>query len=340
MKKRFFGLALVLVLTLALAAPVFAEGEREAVPAYRLTSVEQSDGTYVFAYDQGGWLPTEITNPTGVTLLTAAYDDAGRVISRQNLNGIYTYGYDEDGNLLSYGFQDPLFGDSSNRVYTYDENGNCIREEDTSTREGTTTTSAWEYTYDGGLETSSKVYKNGELYYEVKNTYDDAGVLLRGEYTYSDGTTSTMEYTYDETGNLLRKESFKDGKSSYAYEYTYDEAGNQLSETYYIDGEVNSETTRAYDDEGREIQYDYADTYSSYSEKNVYTPPLTIRLNSDSSLGDSVWWALYDSEDVMIDTEECGSYTGEPQFTYDDNGCVTQIDFDGNSVVFTYEPVV
>lgn len=358
MKKRIFSLALALVMTLALAAPVFAEGEEAPAPEYRLAGMTKTDGTDTFSntfvYDQGGWLPTAQYSYDTV-LIAASYDDAGRVVSEDGLDGgVRTYEYDENGNLLVSGTHyDEVYGldgdTSTTYTYAYDENGNCIGSKFTNAYGSETTARESEYTYDDAgntLSGSGKSYINGELTSQYQSTYDDAGNLLRTETTSSDGAVSTTEYTYDEAGNLLRSEHFTDGVTDYAYECTYDEAGNRLSETYYSDGEKQSEATYVYDDEGRVVQEDYVSSAHSYSYEYTYTPLQTFEIQR---FPDSSYLSFYlcDSVGTEIFSQDLpGLYTdpldiGEPQFTYDDNGYVTQIDFDnGVSVTFTYEPVV
>ena len=354
--KRIFTLLLALVMTLALAAPVFAE-EEEAAPApeYRLVSVSFDGYTeYTFAYDQGGWLPTAVEHTsTGEVLVTASYDDAGRVISLEDVlsGAAYTYEYNENGDVLASGthFNEMYSADGTmttfdtNTTRTYDENGNCIRTERISGYGGELYTTISEFTYDdaGNVLHEEETYEDGTTAHTTEYTYDDAGNRLHSETTYRDGSSSKTEYTYDDMGNVLHEETMSSDGSVSAYEYTYDEAGNKLSETYYSDGEKSRETTYVYDDAGRVVQEDYTSDDVSRSTKYIYTPLLTFWLREDSDDG-SVMYDLRDSEgEVIFSVGE--SYTSEPQFTYDDNGYVTQIDFSWNeydhSMVFTYEPV-
>ena len=200
MKKRIISLALAMVLTLALAAPAFAEEESAPAPEYRLASV---DGE-TFTYDQGGWLPTAVYNGSGDAVVTASYDAAGRVVSLERYGGVYTYEYDENGNLLSssshyttYSMEDGAeIACDANDVYTYDANGNCIHYELTYVSGDETTEYTSEYAYDdAGRMLSGKDYTNGELDSEEQCTYDDAGNLLLSETTSTDGSVRTTEYT-------------------------------------------------------------------------------------------------------------------------------------------------
>lgn len=363
MKKRIFCIALALVMTLALAAPAFAEdAEPTPAPEYRLASITDEEGsTFTFTYGQGGWLPTA-EYLQDVEYVVASYDAAGRVISFEYVADGYffdrgqAYEYDENGNLLMSKFYgEEYLGNTIStwevsRVYTYDENGNRSSLVLTSISGGETFIGTYEYTCDdAGNIIFTKRYQNGEPEAEVQSTYDDAGNLLHQEvtftdgsvnvteYTYddagdllrqettsSDGTVSTKEYThdYDDAGNLLRSEVFTDGVTDYAYEYTYDEAGNMLSETYYDDGEKYREMTYIY----TPLQTFLIERYPDESQMSFY-------------LCDSVGTKIFDMH-FLTDYYNGIRDIGELQFTYDDNGYITQIDSDnGLSVTFTYEPV-
>ena len=353
MKKRFFGLALALVMTLALAAPAFAEEEEPApAPEYRLVSITQGGETYTFTYGQGGWLPTEVTGSVSGTVVTAAYDDVGRVASLvNNLGDSYSYEYDENDNLLmrsshsdsTYGFDGNLTTQDSSSVYTYDENGKCIRTETSFGFGGELSTTISESTYDdaGVLVGEETTYGDGSVSTK-EYTRDDAGNLLREETTYGDGSVSTTEYTRDAAGALLHSEDvYRDGSTSTA-DYTYDDAGDLLrEEASYIEGDYTGYDIYeyTYDDEGRRVQVDYTSDYGSRSTKYIYTPLLTFHCLS--SQGDNnVTYSLCDSKGVEILPEHGSGSPAEPQFTYDDNGYVTQVSFDGTALmVFTYEPV-
>lgn len=351
MKKRILSMALALALALSLCVPALAEEEPAAdQPEYRLASITgEIGGPRTFTYDQGGWRPTAVYDGNGNAVVTASYDAAGRVTSLENDVGVYTYEYDENGNLLSssshyitYSMEDGTeIACDTNYVYTYDTNGNRIRYELTYVLGDETTVTEREYTYDdAGLMLSSKSYTNGELASEEQCTYDDAGNLLLSETTSTDGSVRSAEYTYDDAGNLLRKETATDGMTEYID--TYDEAGNMLSETTYSDGEVSGETTYTYDSEGRKIQEDYTNDVAAGSTEYVYTPLLTFELH-EYSAGNDLRYILTDSMNVYV-YESALFYSTEPQFAYDENGYVTQIDYSDSysnnfSIDFTYEPV-
>ena len=351
MKKRIFCMALALVMALTLAAPVFAE-EADPAPEYRLTSITQSGETYTFTYGQGGWLPTEVTSSVSGTVVTAAYDDAGRVVSLENQIEKVTYEYDDSGNLLMqsshkdsvYDFDGNLTTEDSSSVYTYDENGNCIRTEASFGFGGELSTTISESTYDdaGDLVREETTYGDGTTHTK-EYTRDDAGNLLRVETISSDGSVSTTEYTRDDAGVLLHSENvYSDGSTSTA-DYTYDEAGNLLREEHtYDEGDYSGYDIYEYiyDDEGRKVQQDSTSDYDAHSVQYVYTPLLTFYLTSRQG-DNNVTYSLCDSEGIEILPEHgSGSPTAEPQVTYDDNGYVTQVSFDGTALmVFTYEPV-
>ena len=86
---------------------------------------------------------------------------------------IYSYSYDENGNLVHSESQNPYGISVTDQIY--DEEGRMVQEETT---------------YDGG--SSLTVY-----------TYDERGLLVKYERTASDGYYALDEYTYDEEGNAL-----------------------------------------------------------------------------------------------------------------------------------------
>ncbi len=326
MKHRIFSVFLPLSLLLAMAAPVLAADEPEPAPApeYRLASVDKNGLTYTFSYDNGGYLPSGIISGDGGYEAVFEYDEAGRMIHKTvSDNGDTTddtYTYDVDGNLLKDEFADSYSDGTTEEgwdAYTYDESGNCLREETN-------------YSYNGG--TYIRV---------IENTYDEAGRIISANYTENGSFYCEVQYTYEEADHPSRTEeiTYSDGSVDTCVS-TCDDAGNKLSETHSKSGEVYYEANFTYDDAGRMSTQAVhnANAGADISVRYIYTPPLTIELEKNTGYGDRVsCWLRDDAGEAVFGSSSISS--AEPQLTYDDNGYVTQIDYGDGSLAFTYEPV-
>ncbi len=214
MKKRFFSLLLVLCLLAAAAIPVLAD---EGQSAFLLTKVTVTSGgtatETAFVYENGGWLPTQVRK--GEDVFAMEYDDAGRITFYTAPTYTQQMVYDEAGHLAETTWQ----GESSiHTVYTYDEAGQVIRQEQTTDD----FSSVVEYVYDehGHMISQTTAAPGGEPDVNTYTyEYDDAGLALSQTYhiTQPWGTfTGTYTYEYDDEGRLTR-ESYDDGESLYYY---------------------------------------------------------------------------------------------------------------------------
>ncbi len=178
-----------------------------------LTHLSHRPGTddvlteYVYTYDENGNVLTKGVKGTDVTT-SYTYNEDGKILTEAH-NGtvLYQHEYDENGVLV----KDKQFSYSgeldSETVYTYDANGNVIKEVSTrnlmdpNPENHITRTS--EFTY----------YENGDLKTEAFND---------GE-SYSN--TQEFSYKYDENGNLIeqtvtyRSDDYESTNTTY-YEYT------------------------------------------------------------------------------------------------------------------------
>lgn len=174
--------------------------------------------------------------------------------------------------------------------FTYDKNGNCIKEAYTDSDGETDTT---QYTYDemGKLIKATYVYDDDNRA-EYTYTYDDKGNLIKevGIDSYTEGYSHIWEHTYDENGNRI-KYLYKHSNSEeaiYYYTYSYDENGN-LSETVY------------YDDNGEDLSFSLALNYT-YDEKGRLIREVQTRDSSTSSERYAYYTIdyTYDAKDALV----------------------------------------
>ena len=214
MKKRCFSLLLVLCLLAAAAVPCLADGDQ---PAWRLAKVTvTADGAATettFVYDNGGWLPTQVQK--GGDAFAMEYDDAGRVTLYTAPTYTEQRVFDEAGHLAETTWQ----GESSTHtVYTYDEAGQVVRQEQTADD----FSSVVEYVYDehGNVITQTTSAPGGEPDVNTYTyEYNDDGLAVSQTYDITQpwGTFSgTYTYEYDEQGRMT-KESYDEGEERYYY---------------------------------------------------------------------------------------------------------------------------
>lgn len=306
MKKRIFSIVLALGMCLSLAVPALA---REEEPEYRLTKVtvnsEEGVTDTTFVYDNGGWLPTQVQ--MGDAAIALEYDDAGRVLRYQTPGGNMEYTYDGDGLLTESLREVPENNEQTRTVYTYDENGQVIREEASWTDgTGAATDTVTEYAYDEhGNRTSRSVAQDG-----------------------AEPQVSTFAYEYDDAGQAVSETynvQFFWGANSGTYTFTYDDQGRRTGEIY---------------DEG-ETRYYYAPMLTMEWSRQIWTSVdangqetgqeehITVSVSMADGAGQTIspltWYV---------------AMTGEAQVEYDDNGCLVKAaDEDGNMIELAYEPV-
>lgn len=180
---------LVLLLAISPAVTILAAEVRETAEAgdanaLRLTQVHYTwldfsgktrEGTDVYAYEDGGTLPSSVTRNSGVPFsfeydeqgrvltgegFTCSYDEDGRLIEkRTDSSGVYVYRHDEDGRLQGFSWSggELLPEYSAECAYTYAPDGRSA---------------AVTWTYDHPDNTSS---------YDYTVTFDDAGRVTGDE---------------------------------------------------------------------------------------------------------------------------------------------------------------
>lgn len=191
--------------------------------------------------------------------------------------------------------------------YTYDEKGNCMKEE---TRENIGRFRTTEYTYDGVGRVRTKTFVGGEDQNSVINqiqteyTYDDKDNILTQK-SVENGKEELVTNTYDEKGRLLSRTIVRTGEYTNTITYTYD-ARNYLvleqSSTAYTDGKTGQSR----------VEYTYDDT--SDENRRVHTKQ-SISPNGEGP----VYTYIYDAAGNLL--EESYRYDVGPwqikEYTYD-----------------------
>ena len=340
MKKRVLSMALALVLTLGLAAPVFAEAE-DAAPAKRLVHVDgYKDGEisaqYVLNYEE------EILRSVVTTDGRELTPDAKSSIEESTERFLQDYKYGGSGGRFSTGAIGEVLD-----VRIYDEEGKLLR----SKNEETDRIWKWSYDEDGNLEGSStQWYENEEnqaVYYEY---YYENGVLCDILKFVRSGETEMMTDClcgYDEQTGLLSTfyEMNSEGGDpipgglmpgeAIAQNYEYDDEGRLTGTVvtkHLVSGtERKSATGYTYEDhDGGTITYQYAPglVIASYATEQ---PHCEVYLGDDT---DFVIQPELGIKAFEFDT------AGEVALTCDDEGYLTRLDAgDGVYYEFTYEPV-
>ena len=118
-----------------------------------------------------------------------------------------------------------------------------IKESETRIYNGESTTTVSEYTYDENGNMIKEVYTNSE---NEKSTYtyeyDKTGNLIKEVYTSPSGVTRTTTYTYDENGNLIKVA--ESGTGEYAL---YDSEFTAKYEFVYIPFEICEDVQDIFD---------------------------------------------------------------------------------------------
>ncbi len=168
---------------------------------------------------------------------------------------MHYYTYNED-NLLA----NLIYGDRKTE-YTYDENGNLIKQFSTyPNSDGKQTSQTIEYTYDAdGNMLKETWYYAEKIYNFYEFVYDSNGNMIQKAYyerliaydpTFPPSLQYTIDYTYDINNRLIKQVTTRSGNDSTIREYTYDAAGRLTEEC------VNNSTTYryTYDESGNPLK--------------------------------------------------------------------------------------
>lgn len=239
--KKWLPLLLVLLLGLTACKEDHSVIQKDTVTVYLpVAKITYDDSDQIlnqvtYTYDERGLLLTEsIDLPESFS----EWDDSSSsyITTYMPCDGVadqvYTYSYDEQGNLTSYRYDDSTGGYALSRyTYTYGEDSKILsfRREyiDTIWKRNSDVTYTVEYDGAGNAVRLTSVDENGEAVVHGEYSYDAQGNLITavlykdtpGKYTYN--------FTYNESGALT---SFTDSSKLFDYRYSYNEDGLLICE--------------------------------------------------------------------------------------------------------------
>lgn len=209
-------------------------------------------------------------------------------------------------------------------IYGYNENGEQIRREHTSTRdilgESITATDIEKYEYDTNGNRVKEIfqYDGSSTDKIIEFTYDDEGKKLTATEN-ADNVSYIIEYEYDSDKKLIRETlHYKDenGNDSImsSTEYTYDSDKNLIEETRYVeDGTESTKAKYEYNGVGDKISestdfYEYADMlgYTNVLYEYEYDDQNRLSLSTryeDGQLDSKVITEYDDNYNILRETK-------------------------------------
>ena len=162
---------------------------------------------------------------------------------------------------------------------------------------------------ENGNQIDMKYYSGGNLYFEMKYTYDAKGHLIADQkYNERGDLKEENRYTYDAKGNKSEKHKYRYGDFKGKVVYTYDDMGLMIEEsTYGSDDLLQSKSTYKYDDKGNNTEG------ILYDSKGNLDTKFTQRYDEDNHMIEA---KSYDEEDQVIDPVYSFTY----EFENNDNG--------------------
>lgn len=199
-------------------------------------------------------------NLLGETLREYEYDRYGRLVEvkdsydfsglGENITRKYTY--DAANRLTSIANLDSKSGKVIEAfLYTYDKNGNIVKEESATALTGTEglAETIREYTYDANSRLTKTTITEGGQSVDVSGEEEEEETIAQvHEYEYDavgnrtkaiiDGDTTT--YTFNGLNQLVSENTVNDGETTTHKVYTYDSNGNQTGITDSVTGDIVS----------------------------------------------------------------------------------------------------
>ena len=223
-----------------------------------------------YTYDESGNVLTykSYDKYSGLTKETTyTYNDAGQLVSQLFTSKEDAFShteksdftYREDGLLIKKVATYPADpGNAVHLIYSYDDNGNLIKEEWINVNDGVQTPHSWKaWTYD---EKGNKLSETDNRGFKTEWTYDDRGNMLSEEqYNDRGDYWKGVTYTYDKQNRVLT-ESFTKGAPSAiseAFIYEYDNDGHEIARYRCYDAVDKANAVRvfksAYDEFGNKV---------------------------------------------------------------------------------------
>ena len=204
------------------------------------------------------------------------------------------------------------------------------------------------YSWSGLLLQSETYDAEGQLYYTMYYTYDEAGRELSWDQVWPDGRTTGLRYTYNEAGQILATQDVRqDDLPGARTEYVYDEQGRlSKSLSYDYKGDFCSTCYYTYDEQGYLIRTD-TDNEEGYGISEgyfLYTYDGNGRLiekhwNTDSTYstrGDHYY--AYDELGRLVNYQRWsfGSIDSDVTYTYSPEGYLTNISDPAENYTYTF----
>ena len=204
---------------------------------YTLETTTNSDGVVVkeelFDFDGSHTLCEYELGPDGV-VIASKIDNDGYVSN-------WEYSYDENGNCIKEDGID-LDGNKGAYVYEYDEKNNCIKETYSDASGDVVKT----FTYDENNNLIKEEYNAPfGIYYVIEDFYNADGKKVKTTWSDSSGSSWVSENIYDDNQNISQ---------NILTEGDYVET---TVFTYYADGKVKTATTSGADGEESVTEYSY-----------------------------------------------------------------------------------
>jgi RHS repeat-associated protein len=254
------------------------------------------------------------------------YDDAGRLIREDSVNGSRKYAYDlvnnriqgkdRNGRITTYAY------DNLNRVntevwvnggktfaYTYDENGNRLTANDGIIE--------YRYQYDKtDLLTQTKRIEGTSPIVSFNYEYDNVGNLTQTDEIVGTGTPTTTAYEYNSRNLNTKITQDIPGLAKKKVKFTYDPAGSNTQIERYLDGLLKVSTTNAFDTHGRLVRIKQENIAGTVISNDIYGLDQLNRLKTETKQGIAPKSISYDN------TDQVQTVTGSNSeaYTYDKNG--------------------
>ena len=299
-------------------------------------------GVYKYGYDTLGRKISETAPDGGIT--TFEYDDSNRLIKECAPMGSNSqksekkYTYDNNGNVKTESVKTNTVGSSAATYrttnYNYDAKNNLIKVQniDNSVNQCYT-----EYEYDGVGNILKQKAANGENV--TSYTYDSQNRVTK----MTDPMGMSESYVYDDAGNMIQKTD----RNGTVLKYDYD-AMNRITKEYAKVGTSEViKSTYKYDGRNNLVEMNNGESAISmfYSERNLLNKTYLYQNSERYDI-----YCNYDKRGQVYDKyiykykssgdEKLAGY----KYTYDNNGNVTNIKYngDGSSIyndleVYTYD---
>lgn len=325
--KKVLSLCLAVLLLLSLTACGKTDLLEEA--NYRYGMEQLGLGNFAKAYDYF----RDSTDPRAAEMLEK-FVFVPTTVTRTDSKGrdaVYTYTYDEQGNLLTEthkGSETSTETYDDMTTYTYTENNQTLSK--TYHTDGKTG-DYFLYTYDEKGHELTYTYYNaaGEGQYGTVYTYNEDGQFLTKEYW--DRThpryAFTETYTYDEQGRLLtRVETAPDGNVTFSGNYTYAEDGSYRYTVDFVEDDQPFTSTYWYDGQDRMLKTEVLN-----KTKNEVVERIEIRYDEQGNVlysyalchGDErVETSTYDEQGNLLtyQVEDNGKVSSTDTYTYNEAG--------------------